>query len=155
MALRFDEGKHLQHCLVTELTAFSDDDGLIQDVCTEVLAEPLIYSRLPALNGTGAGGTVFLVARAKALLLTKRRRDQPGPRRIDDLLRSVMPGLVTGQSDEEGLVLLCLAIMKLGQPCEWLVTDYYINERDRALVPDHWAKRAQCKKRLREMLSNW
>jgi hypothetical protein len=152
-ALRFDEGKHLQRCLVIELTAFSDDDALIQDVCREVLADPDFVDSRPSPTGAPVR-TAFLVARAKALVLTRQRGRNAEPGRLDDLCRSVLPEWINAPPDEEVLVLVCLALMRIGQPCEWLLTDYYLHGRDRALVPDHWNKRGQCKKRLREMLSH-
>jgi hypothetical protein len=151
----FGDAKQLQRCLVVELTAFCDDDTLIQEVCGEVLANPNIYLRTSTEDSKQSGVAVLVVARAKALVLKRLQQRNVHATRFKDFWRVILPRWMDRALDDDSLVLLCLGMMKLGQPCEWLLTDYYVNLHDRGLVPDHWNMRGQCKKRLRELLSGW
>jgi hypothetical protein len=94
-----------------------------------------------------------LIIRAKVDALEKLRSLRGDKLRLDELFQRHVRPLLGGVEEGQGWYLLCLALHLLEPPCECLIVDYYIRERDEALVPNHWNVRAGCVTQLRSTLA--
>lgn len=146
---RFLTKESFNRRLIVEVAASCPIDEVALDICRKV-SERVEPNRSMTFNTAAR-----LILEAKSMALEHLLTTGSYGSRLKDFFDQHIRSLLGGNEDNVGWRAVCLALQHLGQPCEYLLIDYYIRGFDRPAVPNRWTERAKCTRRLRELVTGY